>query len=73
MPELHPEYDGMTTNERLFVAGLTDEFDSAIELNDRQSAIDILCRVNLDSVNAGSVVDTIYANPTKYGYPRTRH
>ncbi len=61
-----PDYSGMTVNERLFVAGLMDQFDAAIAAGDRQGAIDVLSRVD---VGAGTV-DAILENPGKYGYPR---
>jgi hypothetical protein len=61
----------MTVNERLFVAGLLADFDAAIDRGDREKAIDVLCRVDLDQSQAASTVDTTLANPEKYGYPRS--
>ena len=46
------EYDGMTTNERLFEAGLLDTFDQAAKRRDR----------------AAVIADTILANPHVYGF-----
>jgi len=60
-------YSGMTTNERLGVAGLIEVFDSAIQRQDRRAAIATLSRVDLGS-QAASIVDTILANPAKYGF-----
>lgn len=62
-------YAGMTTNERLFVAGLLDEWGAAIEAHDRQVAIEVLGRVALAD-QAASIVDTTLANPAMYGFPR---
>jgi hypothetical protein len=62
-----PNYGGMTTNERLFVAGLLDEFDAAIYAADRHKAIDVLSRVEL-AEQAASIVDTTLADPAKYGF-----
>ena len=61
-------YAGMTTNERLFVAGLIDDWDTAIEAHDRQAAIEVLGQVGLAD-QAASIVDTTLANPAKYGFP----
>ena len=62
----------MTVNERLFVAGLVQQFDEAISSGDRPRAIGILLRVALSDASAGETVDAVLANPEKYGYPRSR-
>lgn len=61
----------MTVNERLFVAGLLDEWDSAINLRDRKRAIDILGRVEMDEAAAAYTADTVLGNPSKYGFRRS--
>jgi hypothetical protein len=63
------QYAGMTVNERLFTAGLLRDWDRAINSGDREAAIDILNRVDVD--NASATVDTVLANPGFYGFRRT--
>jgi hypothetical protein len=60
----------MTTNERLFVAGLMERWDVAIESGDRKGAIEVLSEVDMAD-QAGQVVDMVLANPAFYGFPRT--
>ncbi|MCU1439050.1 MAG: hypothetical protein JWP85_47 [Rhodoglobus sp.] len=66
-----PSYSGMTVNERLFVARLLDEWDSAIIARDRQRAIEILGEVDMNETSAAQTVDTTLSNPSKYGFPPT--
>lgn len=61
------DYGGMTVNERLFVAGLVQQFDAAINSGDRQEAIELLRRVALSDAIAGETVDAVLSNPGKYG------
>lgn len=61
-------YAGMTVNERLFVAGLLEEFDAAINARDREAAVELLRRVQLD--HGEWTVDAVIADPGKYGYRR---
>lgn len=65
-------FGGMTVNERLFVAGLLGEWDAAIDIADRSSAIEILTRVDLSEDGAAWTVDAVLANPAKYGFPREK-
>jgi hypothetical protein len=65
MPEA--EYAGMTTNERLLVAGLLDAFDAAARARDRARMIEILGRVELGD-QADWIADTILADPQRYGF-----
>jgi hypothetical protein len=60
----------MTVNERLFVAGLLDPWDRAINRGDREKAIDILGQVDMDPSSASQTVDAVLSDPSKYGYPR---
>ena len=46
-PHVETDYSGMTTNERLFVAGLMDEFDAAVATRDRGALIRLLRRVDI--------------------------
>lgn len=71
MNEPRQGYGEMTVNERLFAAGLIQQFDAAISSGDREGAIEILLRAALSGVSAGETVDAVLANPEKYGYPRS--
>jgi len=64
---MHSQYGGMTVNERLFAAGLLDAFDTAAKRRARDEMIRILARVELDGPDGAAIVDTILADPTKYG------
>lgn len=55
---LHP-YQGMTTNERLVVAGLLALFTQAILAGERAAAIDLLVRTDVDRDQAWTIVDTL--------------
>ena len=61
-----PDYSAMTVNERLFAAGLLVAFDRAARSHDRASMIEILASV--EAKDPAWSVDTILANPRKYGY-----
>jgi len=67
MQDKRPDYSGMTTNERLFVAGVLDQFDDAARKRDRATMIELLSRVELGE-QAALIADTILANPTRYGF-----
>lgn len=61
-----PDYAGMTLNERLFVAGLRDQFDEAARARDRARLIALLVQVEV--ADPGWSVNMILDNPGKYGY-----
>lgn len=61
-----PDYGGMTVNERLFVAGLLDQFDDAARARDRARMIRLLSLVQV--VDPEQSVNTILDHPDKYGY-----
>ena len=63
-----PNYSGMTVNERLFTAGLIDEWDEAARRRDRAAMISLLMRVDLSEKDATGSVDTVLANPSRYGF-----
>jgi len=65
--EPNQRYAGMTTNERLFVAGLLDKFDRATSQRNKQIMIQLLASVELGD-EAESITDTLLSNPKKYGY-----
>ncbi len=54
-------YDGMTIEERLRVAKLTDEFAAAIERDDRDGLLKLLARVHLPDAGAAAFADTVLA------------
>jgi hypothetical protein len=60
-------YAGMTTNERLFDAGLLSEWNVAACSRNRERMIELLGKVNLAD-QAESITDTVLANPQKYGF-----
>jgi hypothetical protein len=60
--------NAMTVNERLYVAGLLDQFGSAAKSHSRDTMIQILMQVNISSEEATSIVDKILEAPGQYGY-----
>lgn len=61
------EFAGMTTNERLYAAGLIDEFDEAAKRRDSGKMNELLTQVDLGS-QAEWITGTTLSNPEKYGY-----
>jgi hypothetical protein len=68
MRATEPGYSGMTVNERLIASGLLSAWDSAIRNGERQVAIDLLSQVDLIG-QAAEIVDTVFGDPAKYGFP----
>jgi len=62
------KYSGMTVNERLFHAGLINQFDAAIHAKNKKEAISILQQAELPIEAATETVAVILKNPGKYGY-----
>ena len=60
----------MTVNERLSAAGLAAQFDAAIHAGNRDHAVQLLTRVAMSDESAAATVDSVLANPKRYGYPR---
>ncbi|MDQ3908094.1 MAG: hypothetical protein M3268_07085 [Acidobacteriota bacterium] len=54
------EAAGMTVNERLWVAGLMDDFDRAVERRDVSAVRSILRRVYLDAAAIDANVDLLF-------------
>lgn len=50
---------GMTTNERLFAAGLLDAFDAAARRRDRSEMVELLLKTFATQNNAESIADQI--------------
>jgi hypothetical protein len=65
---MHPEYAGMTTNERLFAAGLLSAFDTAARQRDQKEMVRLLRAVELDAADAIRAVQLILADARKYGF-----
>ena len=61
------DFAGMTTNERLYVAGLTPEWDAAAQSRNREGMVEILSRVGLGS-QADDIAGTVLADPKRYGF-----
>ncbi len=53
----HNDYLGMTVNERLFHAGLIDDFDKSIEEQDKTKLVFILEYVFLSQENIEVIVE----------------
>lgn len=51
------KYAGMTVNERLFVSGLMDEFDKAVEARDVDRIRSILRDVELTEESIGPILE----------------
>jgi hypothetical protein len=62
-----PNFGGMTTNARLYAAGLLDAWDAAVHARDRDRMIEVLCQVDLAS-QAESISDLVLLNPGRYGF-----
>jgi hypothetical protein len=60
-------YQGMTVNERLVVAGLIDQWDAAVKRRDRDGMIETLKQVDLGS-DAERIADAVLKNPALYGF-----
>jgi hypothetical protein len=55
-------FAGMTIQERLQVARLSDEFAGAMERGDRETMLELLARVQLPPAGAAAFVDTILSH-----------
>jgi hypothetical protein len=58
----------MTVNERLFEAGVIDQFEAAAKNRDADAMVRILMRVALTEKDARLSTDAILKNPERYGY-----
>lgn len=56
----------MTVNERLVEAGLRDQWDVAVRARDRGAMLELMRMVEVTPPEF--TVDTILANPARYGY-----
>jgi hypothetical protein len=55
-------YQGMTVNERLVVAGLVDQWDAAVRQRDRDGVIETLKQVDI-GFDADKIADAVLKNP----------
>jgi hypothetical protein len=62
------DYSGMTANERMYAAGLLDQFDNAAKSRNRDAMIRILMQVNIPAADAASIANKILAAANQYGY-----
>jgi hypothetical protein len=58
----------MTTNERLYIAGLLDRFDVAVKSRNRSEMIQLLKQANIPDADATSITNEILVDPGRYGY-----
>jgi hypothetical protein len=56
-------YSGMTVNERLFAAGLTEAFDAAVACQNRTRIVQILNGVGLDRDDVEKIVEVTMSVP----------
>ncbi len=61
-------YCGMTTNERLYAAGLIDGWDIAALSRNRRKMIELLMAADVLRPAAEHIVDAVLAYPEKYGF-----
>lgn len=53
------KYAGMTVNERLYVSGLMDEFDAAVEKSDSNKVRSILEEVQLTDESINPILEKL--------------
>ena len=61
------KFAGMTTNERLHMAGLLDTFGEAARQRDRARLIEVLGKVELAD-QADEIANAILTEPRRYGF-----
>jgi hypothetical protein len=68
LPVLEFDYSGMTIEERLKVARLTEDFAAAVGRGDRDAMLQMLERVQLPTAGAAAYADEVLATPRQDGY-----
>jgi hypothetical protein len=63
-----PDFAGMTLNERLYFARLVDKWDAAFRARDREAMLALLAQVDIAEPGRAPIVDTLLADPRKYGF-----
>jgi hypothetical protein len=53
------KYRGMTLNERLYLAGLLDQFDEALRQRDREGLVVLLEQVEIQGPDAEQTADAV--------------
>jgi hypothetical protein len=61
-------YEGMTIEERLKVAQLSNQFAAAVERSHREAMVELLERVQLPSDGAAAFADAVLTNPRQHGF-----
>jgi len=61
-------YGGMTTNERLYAAGLLEQFDLAAKSRNQELMALILQRVEIPENEALGIAESVLADPKRYGF-----
>jgi hypothetical protein len=67
MNKLEDQYRGMSMKDRLFSAGLLNDFDKEVGSGNRKKMIELLGRVGLASQSVW-IADSILSHPTKAGW-----
>ena len=52
-------YSGMTVNERLYMSGLSNDFDNAIKENNIKKVLEILKRIELNEVSIKPILQSL--------------
>lgn len=66
MVDNNGKYAGMTVNERLYEAGIMEEWDRAATSKNRDRMIELLGEVELAD-QAEQITDTVLSDPKRYG------
>lgn len=56
---MEAKYDGMTVNERLYLSGLMDEFDKAVEAKNIDAVRTILRKVELNDESIMPILESL--------------
>jgi len=62
------EYEALTPNQRLFIAGKLKNFEYKVLAEDAEGMMDILLSVEMDLPQAKKHIQKILENPRKFGY-----
>jgi hypothetical protein len=63
LSSMYNKYKGMTVNERLWVSGLSDEFDKAVKEKDANKVTQILEEVELTKPNIDPILENLGLKP----------
>lgn len=62
------DLEGMTVNERLYMLGLMEKFDSAIRSRNKKASESVLIEAKYSEAQASETVAVILNNSTKYDF-----